>query len=102
MTGVGEDRGEGGASPASQRWHAETVNEAAPHYGIMREGELKPLAFVYDPDDARLIASAPSLLAAALLAAPHGETLIHGPNVSISAAAYQALCAAIAKATGAP
>lgn len=37
---------------------------------------------------------------AAKLACPHGERLLHGANVSISAAAYKALCAATAKAEG--
>lgn len=50
--------------------------------------------------NAALIAAAPDLYAAALLAAPHGDSLQHGPNVSISAAAYRALCTALAKARG--
>ena len=50
--------------------------------------------------NAHLISAAPELYAAAAMAAPHGDRLQHGPNVSISAAAYRALCAALSKARG--
>lgn len=43
----------------------------------------------------------PELYAAAKAAAPHGSRLQHGPNVSMSAAVYKALCAAIDKAEAA-
>lgn len=57
------------------------------------------IADVYGDDgSAHLISAAPELYEAALLAAPHGDRLLHGPNVSISADAYRALCAALAKA----
>ena len=49
-------------------------------------------------ENAKAVAALPELVAAIKLAAPHGRKLQHGPNVSISAAAYRALCDALEKA----
>lgn len=84
-------------------WHASPIcRDSRGRWDVANVNGPHVAQYVATEADAHMMAASKKMYAALLLAAPHREQLQHGPNVSISAAAYRAICEALRTAEGQP